>query len=58
LLLDHAFCFEIKRDEAVAMIHRMAQVIAENWQGLAREAGMRRAEVEEYRRAFEYAEMQ
>jgi len=56
LLLDHAFCFEVERDEAAEMIRLMAQVIAEKWQGLAREAGMNRAEMDEYRSAFEHGE--
>jgi serine/threonine-protein kinase HipA len=56
LLLDHAFCFEVERDEAVEMIHLMARVIAEKWEGLAREAGMSRTEVGEYRSAFEHSE--
>jgi serine/threonine-protein kinase HipA len=56
LLLDHAFCFEIDRDEAVEMIRLMAQMIADKWQGLAREAGMSRAETDECRSAFEHSE--
>jgi|GEM_PF-5174 len=58
LLLDHAFHFEVERDDAVKMIRHMARVIAEKWQGLAREAGMSRAEVNEYRCAFEHSEAQ
>lgn len=56
LLLDHAFCFEIERDEAVETIRLMAGVIEEKWQGLAREVGMGRADMETYRPAFESAE--
>jgi serine/threonine-protein kinase HipA len=56
LLLDHAFCFEVERDEAVETIRLMTRVIVEKWEGLAREAGMSRAEVQEYRSAFEHSE--
>jgi serine/threonine-protein kinase HipA len=56
LLVDHAFYFEIGRDAAIGMVADMARIIVEKWQGLAREVGMSRAEVAEYRPAFEHAE--
>lgn len=56
LLVDHAFCFEIERDEAVEMIRQIARVVADKWQGLARDVGMSRAETEAYRSAFVHGE--
>jgi serine/threonine-protein kinase HipA len=56
LLLENAFCFEVETDEAAKIIRLMARVIAEKWEGLGRDVGMKRAEIAEYRRAFEHGE--
>ncbi|MCW8167007.1 type II toxin-antitoxin system HipA family toxin [Verminephrobacter aporrectodeae subsp. tuberculatae] len=56
LLMDHSFCFEIDPDKAAQIVGSMAKTIQMNWRVLAHEAGMSRAEVGDYRLAFEHEE--
>jgi serine/threonine-protein kinase HipA len=56
LLIDHAFYFEIPTDDAANLVASMAQTIKQNWRGLAREVGMKRREIEDFRPAFEHPE--
>jgi serine/threonine-protein kinase HipA len=53
LLLEHAFYFEIDKDAAAEIVSFIAQTISENWEALARELGMSRTEIEDYRPAFD-----
>jgi serine/threonine-protein kinase HipA len=58
LLIDYAFYFELDADEAANIVATMAKTIGQNWRGLAREVGMKRGEIEDYRPAFEHQESQ
>jgi len=57
ILLDHAFYFELKQDEAVQMAASMAGVVKGNWERLALALGLNKAEIKEYKPAFEHTEM-
>lgn len=57
LLLEYAGFFDLEPDEAALDIRDMADTIAENWEGLARRAGMSGPEIGIFRPAFEHAEM-
>ncbi|MDR0996793.1 MAG: HipA domain-containing protein, partial [Zoogloeaceae bacterium] len=57
LLMAHAFYFEQGADEAIRMIGNMAHTIFGQWRAQAKVLGMTRAEVEDFRPAFEHPEM-
>ena len=56
LLLDHAFYFELDKDEAANIAAVMAKTVRKNWRHLCQEMGMHNDEIEEYRPAFEHKE--
>lgn len=56
LLLDHAFYFEVSKDDAVLIVSSMAKVIASGWKRLAKEAGMTSVEINSYESAFAHEE--
>lgn len=56
LLLEHAFYFDVNKDNAAHIVSRMAKTITSNWKPLARETGMTRAEIYSYENAFAHEE--
>ena len=56
LLLEHAFYFELKKDEASKIASTMAGTVKKNWVRLSREFGLNNTEIGEYRPAFEHRE--
>jgi len=56
LLLEHAFYFELNKDEASKIASTTAGTVKENWVRLSQEFGMNNTEIGEYRPAFEHRE--
>jgi serine/threonine-protein kinase HipA len=56
LLLEHAFYFELDKDEAAKTAATMALTVRENWTKLCREMGKNVAEIRAYQPAFEHRE--
>lgn len=54
LLLDQVFYFELKADVAATLVGTMAGTIADNWQALAVESGMTKAERDVFVPAFHH----
>jgi serine/threonine-protein kinase HipA len=54
LLMVHAFYFDVAPDDAAGLVSTMAHTIADNWQALATEAGMTKAEREAFSQAFDH----
>lgn len=57
ILMEHAFYFEVDPDDAMRMLSSMAQKVTAHWEMMARDLGMNRAEIDDYRPAFEHDEM-
>ena len=53
LLVDHAEPFGLSSDEARRLMADQAQCIRKHWEPLAKRLGMSRAEIQDYRPAFE-----
>jgi serine/threonine-protein kinase HipA len=56
LLLEHAFYFEMDKDEAAETAVTMAQTVGKNWMKFCQEMGMSDTEIQEYQPAFEHKE--
>jgi serine/threonine-protein kinase HipA len=56
LLMEAAFYMEIREDEAARVIAELAKTIENNWEKMAREGGMTRDEIEDFRPAFQHDE--
>ena len=56
LLLEYAFYFEVEEDEAVKLASEMAGIVKNSWTKLAHELGMSKADITEFRPAFEHKE--
>lgn len=56
LLLDHAFYFDVSKDDAVQIVSLMAKTITSQWKYLAKETGMTAVEINSYENAFAHEE--
>lgn len=56
LLMDHAFYFDLDKDDAARIVSGMAKIIGSRWKYLAREAGMTSVEINSYESAFVHEE--
>lgn len=56
LLMDHAFYFDLDKDDAARIVSSMAKAIGSRWKYLAREAGMTSVEINSYENAFVHDE--